>query len=268
MTSTIFFEKRNTNKTLEFDMGITGVQSPWIIDAYKQYFGDKRDGFLVEIGVGGTVDWRSMGLTWTSKDICNFDWDKVDSVITCGNHTIELIMQGWTGIYIESLSEFIDYELEPLFRKTLDEEHFNKIKLVKCGASDKKKTVKISHNESLVNCYGETGDDKIIPYEYHLHGGRKLECENTSVLLEQNECPSNIDLMVIDVEGFEEYVLMGLDFSKYKPKMMFIEVGITQVSAIQKLIPEDYIVIANDGLNALFVLKEFYKGPINSPQNH
>lgn len=251
---------------LEFDKGITGVQSPWIIDTYKQYFGDKCDGFLVEIGVGHTVDWAAMGLTL--KDAPTFDWDRVDSIVTCGNHTIELIMQGWTGIYIESLSEFIDYELEPLFKKTLDEDHFNKIKMIRCGASDKRQMVKIAHHESLVNCYNETEVDKVIPYEYYLHGGRKLQCENTSVLLEQNECPSDIDLMVIDVEGFEEYVLMGLDFSKYKPKMMFIEVGITQVSAIQKLIPEDYLLIANDGLNALFVRKEFYKGPINSPQNH
>lgn len=251
---------------LEFDRGITGVQSPWIIDAYKQYFGDKHDGFLVEIGVGHTVDWRAMGML--PPDACNFNWDDTDHIITCGNHTLELIMQGWTGIYIESLSEFIDYELEPLLKKVLDKDHFNKIRMVKCGASDKKRIVKISHHESLVNCYNETEVDKIIPYEYHLHGGRKLECENTSVLLEQNNCPHDIDLMVIDVEGFEEYVLKGLDFSKYMPKMMFIEIGMTTLDPIQELIPEDYIIIGNDGLNVLFVHKEFYKGPINSPQHH
>lgn len=266
MSSTILLKTREINNMLEFDRGITGVQSPWIIEVYSQYFKDNHDGFLVEIGVGHTVDWRAMGMQPSSA--CSFDWENAESIITCGNHTLELIMQGWTGIYIDSLSEFLDYELEPLLKKVLDKKHFKKIKLVRCGAAEKRKIVKIDHHENLIDCEDGNELDQVIPYEYHLHGGRKLVCEKTSVILEENNCPSSIDLMVIDVEGFEENVLRGLDFSKYTPKLIFIEVDKCPITKVQELLPEDYIVSGNDGLNALFVHKDFYQGPIQSSQHH
>lgn len=31
-------------------------QSPWIVDLYNKYFPNKNNGFLVEIGVGHTLD--------------------------------------------------------------------------------------------------------------------------------------------------------------------------------------------------------------------
>lgn len=268
MTNSISLKPKNIESTLKFNNQVTGTQSPWIIEVYEQYFKNKTDGFLVEIGVGHTVDWRAMGMHPTSA--CNFDWNNVDSIITCGNHTIELIMQGWTGIYIDSLSEFLDYELEPLLKRVLTDEHFNKIKIVRSGAAEKRKVVKIDHHENLIDCNDDTEMqiDNIIPYEYHLHGGRKLVCENTSVLLEQNNCPCDIDLMVIDVEGFEENVLRGLDFTKYNPKMLFIEVDKCPIDRVQKILPEDYILDKTDGLNALFVHKDFHQGSIGGIFHH
>lgn len=253
---------------LKFKKEITGVQSPWIIGVYEQYFSNKTDGFLVEIGVGGTINWQAMGHRWPYM----LDWDKEwddGKIIRGGNHTLELVEQGWKGIYIESLHELIDNELKPLLDKILPEEYKDNVTIIKSGASDKKRICKISHHENLEECPSDVEDiDEIIPYEYHLHGGRKLYCEKTSTLLEDNNCPKDIDLMVIDVEGHELHVLKGIDFDKHLPKMMFIETDKISVNSIMDIIPDDYIVLCSDGLNTMFILEDFYKGPFVGKVNH
>ena len=138
---------------LKFSDMMREGQSGWIVQVYEQVFKNKTDGFLVEIGVGEVLDWNKMGLLSSTgsgpagyfnkehsdRDLdWDADWDS-GKIIQGNSHTIELIQQGWSGIYIEPLREFIDNELEPLLKKTLTEDHFNKIKFAKCGASDTRK---------------------------------------------------------------------------------------------------------------------------------
>lgn len=229
-----------------------GNNTEWIVDIYKKYFGEKTDGFLVEIGVGYVVDWHLMKYGSPPYNINVKDIDPKE-IVRGESHTLELLEHGWAGIYIESIHEFID-ELEVLLNILLPEEQVNKIKLVKSGASDKKRIVKITNNETL----GEIDSDEIdeiIPYQYH---NRKLFCDKTSTILEQNDCPYDIDFMLIDVEGHEINVLNGLDFSLHRPRLLLIEVGIVPLNKIQEILPEEYILINTDGLNAMFVHSDFY----------
>ena len=46
---------------LKFSERMRNGQSPWIVKIYEQFFKDKTDGFLVEIGVGEVLDWTKMG---------------------------------------------------------------------------------------------------------------------------------------------------------------------------------------------------------------
>lgn len=225
-----------------------GPHSDWVVDLYQKYFGDKTNGFLVEIGVGCVLDWQRMG---TPRML---DWDN-DLIIRGESHTLELLENGWTGIYIESIHELIDNELNPLLKKILPEEQYNNIKMVKCGASDKKEVVRIYNQESLESSEDSTVD-VIVPYNYQ---GRKLLCDATSTILEDNDCPSGIDFMLIDVEGFEVNVLNGLDFSKHLPKLMLIEISNTPFQTINSMICDRYDFIHHDGLNAMFVHKDFSK---------
>lgn len=233
-----------------------GHNTDWIVDIYRKYFNEKHDGFLVEIGVGFVIDWNLM--KYDSPKI--IDWDSVDwdtEVVRGESHTIELLENGWTGIYIESIHEFIDNELRPLLKRLLPKDQFDKIKMVACGASDKKRVTQIVENETLsVLSEDDFNIDEIVPYQYH---GRKLLCERTSTILEENDCPNDIDLMIIDVEGHEVNTLSGLDFSLHSPKLLLIEVSNTPLDSIKKYIPEDYIMIGCDGLNAMFVRSDFYK---------
>jgi FkbM family methyltransferase len=255
---------------LKFSDRMRKGQSPWIVDIYEKCFEDKTDGFLVEIGVGEVLDWTKMGFhsstgsgpagyinSSNSDRILDWDvdWDS-GKIIQGDNHTVELIQQGWTGIYIDPLREFIDNELEPLFRKTLSEEHFNKIKFVRCGASDRKKMCELFQYESLRETDDSVSEtDEIQPYNYQ---GRKVSCENTSVILEQNGAPKDIDFMLIDAEGAEIDIINGIDFSKHRPHLMFIEIYTTPLENIQNVLPSEYVHVMNDGLNALFAHSDFY----------
>ena len=226
-----------------------GPHSQWIVDIYQKYFGDKTDGFLVEIGVGCVLDWNLMG---TPRML---DWEK-DEIIRGESHTLELLENGWTGIYIESIHEIMDNEFEPLIKKILPEEQVEKIKIVKCGASDKRRVTRIFSQESLeVLPDNETEVDTIVPYNYQ---GRKLLCDATSTLLDQNDCPYDIDFLLMDVEGHEISAIAGLDFTKHRPKLMLIETGIVPVQEVQKALPDDYKLIGMDSINSMFVHKDFY----------
>lgn len=231
-----------------------GNNSQWIVDIYQKYFQNKTDGFLVEIGVGYVIDWHLMSY---GSPPYNTNLNQIDpqNIIRGESHTIELLENGWTGIYIDTIHEFID-ELDLLLKKILPQEQFNKIKLVKSGASDKKRIVKIIGNETIsILDDSETSIDIIIPYNYQ---NRKLLCDRTSNILEKNNCPFDIDLMVIDVEGHEINVIRGLDFLKYRPKLILIEIAIISLEIIQCTLPKEYIFIGADYLNAAFVHSDFY----------
>ncbi len=261
---------------LKFSDKMRNGQSSWMVNVYEQIFKDKSDGFLVEIGVGEVLDWTEMGfLSSTGSGPVGYfnnknsdrilDWD-VDwdsgKIVQGGSHTIELIQQGWTGIYIEPLREFIDNELEPLFKKTLSKEHFDKIKFVRCGASNKKKLSELLQYETLVdsNDVDSLEETKQIqPYNYQ---GRKVMCEKTSVILEQHNCPHDIDFMLIDAEGSDIDVINGIDFDKHLPKVILVETMIVGKDNVSNALPNFYIEAVNDGLNTLYVHENFYKSPL------
>lgn len=256
---------------LKFSDRMRGGQSPWITNVYEQVFKDKTDGFLVEIGVGEVLDWTKMGchsstgsgqkgyVNPNSADrILNWDvdWDS-GKIIQGENHTIELIENGWTGIYIDPLSEFIDNELAPMLKKKLSKEHFDKIKFVRKGASDREKICILEHHETLIDANDSSPiSDEIKPYNYQ---GRRVVCEKTSDILEQNDCPYDIDFMLIDAESAEIEIINGIDFDKHRPKYMFIETMITGKENVTDALPDEYIEAISDGLNTLYVHEDFYK---------
>jgi len=50
-----------------------------------------------------------------------------------------------------------------------------------------------------------------------------LKTQRLTEILDANLAGSNIDLLTIDVEGHDMQVLRGLDFAKYRPKIIIIE---------------------------------------------
>ena len=191
-------------------------QSPWLVDVYNKYLGDVDVGFLVEIGVGHTLYgmWRMecIGIGHRCDDpllISSMNGD-----MRCGSNTADLLDLGWNGIYIEPIKEYCD-ELQISHSKNLD-----RLTIINIGASDQKEKLPLFLGESFVpNNEGNSRHGGLYNYV-----NKYIELEVTSKILSNNDCPKHIDLMSIDVEGFEDKVLMGIDFIKHIPKVLVVEV--------------------------------------------
>lgn len=203
-------------------------QSPWIADLYNRYLPDK--GFFVEIGMGHTTTGESRK-------------SNLQKIEFYGSNTIELLDIGWEGIFIEPVAEFC-YEAILLLKDK------NNFKIINNGASNKFELCTMYGGETLIPngilSYkdGATGNN----YDYP---GKKVLCKPTSTLLSEVGCPKHIDLMSIDVEGYEDKVLQGIDFNKHHPFMMIIECD--KFKTAEPPIPSEYALIMSDGLNGCWI---------------
>lgn len=219
--------------------------SEWIIDIYNQLF-DKKNGFLVEIGVGHVLDWEYMGTPRILRE--------GENVVRGFSTTYELIEHGWKGIYIDPIKEFLFNEVSKIIKTTLPKERWDDVKLAPYAASDSEGVMQIVRDETL-DFYGTepTPDNEIIPYQYR---GRFVKRKKTTDILIDLNCPKDIDVMLIDVEGHELNVLKGIDFNLFLPKLLFIETNKIPLSEIKKIIPEKYTLIKEDGLNSALIYND------------
>jgi predicted SAM-dependent methyltransferase len=206
------------------------LQSPWITDIYKKYLPDI--GFLVEIGVGHTCTDESRKNNYKFCELY-------------GSNTAELLNLGWSGLYIEPIEEFCT-EAALLHKDIKD-----RLKIINLGASDCFETCTIYGEETFI-------PNPLLIYKDHLgkpykYPGTKIECKPTSVILTEAGCPKKIDFMSIDVEGYEEKVLRGINFNLHSPKILFIETTRITTEKVQSIIPKNYKLLTTEGLNSCFV---------------
>jgi FkbM family methyltransferase len=205
-------------------------QSNWIIDLYNKYIPYKEDGFLVEIGVGNTIKGIDKLLP---KELVNFT--------RCMSNTADLLDIGWSGIYIDPVSEYCEEA------KIYHKDNLDRLKIVNLGASNQKGELQLYLGDSFTpNNYGTLGYDWI---------GRKVEIDITSEILKRANCPKKIDIMSIDVEGYELEVIKGIDFSIHEPSIIILEIDKISISRINETLPSSYVHITNDTLNGVWLLK-------------
>ncbi|WP_159014035.1 FkbM family methyltransferase [Acidisoma sp. S159] len=170
-----------------------------------------------------------------------------------GNDFYSLYMLGWTGINIEPNEHYFK----------LLKEHRPRDRNMQRALSD----VGGQHivffeveNTGLSTC-----DEKQAAAS--VDKGFKVIRHNvvTSTLKDvfEEAQPAHIDVLKVDVEGFEERVLLGNDWSTYRPSIVMVEATLPQTSErrptnikhdLEKL---GYRQIHFDGLNDIFAEKEF-----------
>jgi len=208
-----------------------GHQSPWLGDIYNKYLKYKTDGFLVEFGVGHTLERFKWGNTWDG----HYD-------ARGGNNTADLLDLGWSGIYVDPIKEFCEEA------KLTHVNNLDRLTIVNCGAGDIYETCRINFGETLIN---NSGNDLSCSYI-----GNNIQVKPASVILEENNCPQHIDVMSIDVEGYELKLINGLDFEKHNPSFIIIETPHVGLSNIDKeLTKRDYTIVHYDSLNACYIKK-------------
>jgi len=216
--------------------------SYWIEDLYNQHFNDvhgnfKTNGFFVEIGVGNIISYKGL------IEGVAFD-ENTPYVLECSN-TSELLIMGWNGIYIEPVSEFIK-QCEIVYTK---EKCIDRLKLINLAASDTNETCHIGDGESLINA---NYTPRISTQQAKLYLGRDIQSKRTTDILLEAKCPSHIDVMSIDVEGYEAKVVRGIDFNIFQPQLIIIETNKVSRDVISKLLPSNYQYANSDDLNTAY----------------
>lgn len=203
-------------------------QSPWITEIYNEFLQFKTNGLVVEIGVGHTL-----------KNVDNKIPDFVDTIERCGSNSADLIDLGWRAIFIEPVKEYCD-EVLLSHKNNLD-----RIEIINIAASNDEQEVYLA--------FGDTLSQKNSSSNVYEWIGRKINSKKTSNILSEINCPNHIDVMSIDVEGYESKVLEGLDFRIYTPKILIVETNITKPNQVESLIPNTYKRVKGDDLNTVWV---------------
>lgn len=168
------------------------------------------------------------------------------------SNTFDLYLRGWRGICIDANSRIIDE-----FRRV------RKRDVAICAA--------VSDSENEVTLYKSTEDavstideQRIVEWKKHFEfpeafQERMVTQTLTSLLDRCPNVPDEIDLLSIDVEGHDYKVLLGLDFDRYRPTVIVIEMHNFEFESIEKsevyrlLVKKNYRLLYFAVLNAYFI---------------
>ena len=131
------------------------------------------------------------------------------------SNTFELYLRGWRGINIDANRDLID-ECTRVRKEDI---------CIRAAVSDAVREVTFHKaKDDAVSTIDET---RLVEWKKHFdfadEDKETLKTQRLTEILDANLAGSNIDLLTIDVEGHDMQVLRGLDFAKYRPKIIIIE---------------------------------------------
>ncbi len=182
------------------------------------YFNNKRNGFYVDVGCFHPIN---------------------------RNNTYLLYLNKWRGINIDFSQFSID-----LFN-FLRPDDLN----LRCAVSDSEQNVKVFFQKELsqLSTIEEDQAKKVFQGEIKT---KEIKAVSLNQILENSKYRNQeIDLLDIDVEGADYKVLLGLDFEKYKPKLICIEIhneNINDDKIFKFLVNKGYTLIWSGVFSHLF----------------
>ena len=166
------------------------------------------------------------------------------------SNTFELYKKGWTGLNIDANPELIKkYTVRP-----------NDISVCEAVSDETKEMLFHEFEQAEVSTL-ETAviDEWKTRWDYKK--SRKVTTKTLTQILDEHSIPNAIDFLSVDVEGHDFQVLNSLDFNKYQPKLILIEMHQFNVAdyqankIVQFLIAKGYELVGFVTMNGYFKLK-------------
>lgn len=167
------------------------------------------------------------------------------------SNTYALYKKGWRGINIDANPQSINKF--NVFRK--DDININ------IGIANQRNTmVYYTFNEPAVNTLSKTmfEERKSLPWLKYL-GQKSIPVEPLRDVLSQIDIPDTIDILDVDVEGYDMEVLKSNDWSRYVPLVILVEDQDLNVQSYEELetyrflVPKGYSLLAKTLSTLIFI---------------
>ena len=178
-----------------------------------EFFGDKRDGFFVEVGAN---DPQRGSQTWQFERI------------------------GWSGVLIEP---------QPDLAARLRGARRARVVAAACSSPDQAGRLMPLY---LSGPYSSL-DAKLAVTTIKPEGAVEVPVRTLDDILAEANAPSPVDFVSIDVEGHELAVLEGFDVARWRPRLILLEDHLISLSAHRHLSESGYRLIRRTGLNGWYV---------------
>ena len=184
-----------------------------------------------------------------------------------GSFTYNLAHIGWHGLYCEPV---------PIYYNKCLNNHSNhpNVTTLNVAAGANEETLQIIEADTLSTMDNDTLEVyKNASWTSHIVKNKNMidvTVKKLDTILEEANI-NNIDVMVLDVEGYEVNVFKGFNINHYKPKMIIIEIGdqfadyVNNAKIMEKfatlrniLSDAGYKLICNDVVDNVYVVDELF----------
>jgi FkbM family methyltransferase len=180
-----------------------------------------------------------------------------------------LIEKGWSAILIEPVHEFAA-KAKSRYEDRID------VKILECAVSDKEELLEFQVAGPLTSANTLLVDE----YSRIAWSAPSIKSTNLKILtsavtladLMNNLENQTVDLLIVDVEGFEDKVFATFNQIKILPSMLIVEMtefhpdfkfSIKIYAGIRDLLENNgYIIVFKDSINTIFVKRELYASKI------
>jgi FkbM family methyltransferase len=168
---------------------------------------------------------------------------------------------GWTGYYIEPIPDF--------FKKCASRHSKNNVRVFNYGISDRDEFIELNIAGPITTASNETlSVYKELAWSKGMLSTAKLSIQAITLdsFLRSNDIKKGFELLVVDVEGFEENVFNGFDLGHWSPKMMIVELNdyhpdfnnlhklqMSSKTVRERIIASAYKQVYADAINSIFV---------------
>lgn len=218
---------------------VPDCQIATISHLYSQFLGNHEDGTFVEVGAN---DGLLVSNTWG------------------------LAVRQWRGVLVEPVPALAsacrknhrEHPKVTVAEVAIGDGSQSEISLSVAGAFTTANPAQLNeYTSNEWSSYEVTGRNIVVP------------SQTLDNLLEDTVVPPGFDVLVVDVEGFESAVFAGFTLSKWRPKMMIVELADTHPTFTatrtndaelgRRIGSSEYIIVFKDHINTVFARADVWE---------